>query len=109
MTGRNEGATAIPIQALVVRDVPKKDKKAASSPEGRTGRGGLSVKNGKLAFEKVETGLAGELMIEVKKGPAVGQEIVTGPFKVAAPGQGRGQGRRREGSGQEEGDAGAVR
>ena len=31
---------------------------------------------------KVETGIAGELMIEVKKGPAVGQEIVTGPFKV---------------------------
>jgi hypothetical protein len=30
----------------------------------------------------VETGIAGELMIEVKKGPAVGQSIVTGPFKV---------------------------
>ena len=30
----------------------------------------------------METGLAGELMIEVRKGPAVGAEIVTGPFKV---------------------------
>ena len=30
----------------------------------------------------VETGIAGELMIEVKQGPAVGQDIVTGPFKV---------------------------
>ena len=83
VTGRNEGATAIPIQALVVRDVPKKDKKAPSS-SGRpdTEEGVYLVKNGKLEFQKVETGLAGELMIEIKKGPAVGQEIVTGPFKV---------------------------
>ena len=83
VTGRNDGATAIPIQALVVRDVPKKDKKAAST-SGRpdTEEGVYAVKNGKLEFQKVETGLAGELMIEVKKGPAVGQEIVTGPFKV---------------------------
>jgi hypothetical protein len=40
------------------------------------------VKDGKLAFQKVETGIAGELMIEAKSGPAVGSEIVTGPFKV---------------------------
>jgi HlyD family secretion protein len=83
MTGRNEGATAIPIQALVVRDVPKKDKKAAAtSGRPETEEGVYVVKDGKLEFQKVETGLAGELMIEVKKGPAVGQEIVTGPFKV---------------------------
>ena len=83
VTGRNEGATAIPIQALVVRDVPKKDKKAPSS-SGRpdTEEGVYLIKAGKLEFQKVETGLAGELMIEVKKGPSVGQDIVTGPFKV---------------------------
>jgi len=83
VTGRNEGATAIPIQALVVRDVPKKDKKAAAT-SGRpdTEEGVYLVKAGKLEFQKVETGLAGELMIEVKKGPSVGQDIVTGPFKV---------------------------
>lgn len=83
VTGRNEGATAIPIQALVVRDVPKKDKKAASaSGRPETEEGVYLVKGGKIEFQKVETGLAGELMIEVKKGPAVGQDIVTGPFKV---------------------------
>lgn len=85
LTGRTEGATAIPIQALVVRDTPKKDGKPPDS--GGAGRpqteeGVYLIKAGKLAFEKVETGLAGELMIEVKKGPAVGAEIVTGPFKV---------------------------
>jgi HlyD family secretion protein len=85
LTGRKEGATAIPIQALVVRDVPKKDgKAAAASSAGRpqTEEGVYLVKNQKLAFEKVVTGLAGELMIEVTTGPKVGEEIVTGPFKV---------------------------
>ena len=84
LTGRKEGATAIPIQALVVRDVPKKDGKPASGGAGRpqTEEGVYVIKNGKLAFDKVETGLAGELMIEVKSGPKVGEEIVTGPFKV---------------------------
>ncbi len=84
LTGRKEGATAIPIQALVVRDVPKKDGKPATGGAGRpqTEEGVYTIKNGKLAFEKVETGLAGELMIEVKSGPKVGEEIVTGPFKV---------------------------
>ena len=85
LTGRKEGATAIPIQALVVRDVPKKDGKPASaSSAGRpqTEEGVYLVKNQKLAFEKVVTGLAGELMIEVKSGPKVGEDIVTGPFKV---------------------------
>ncbi len=82
MTGRNDGATAIPIQALVVRDVPKEDAKKSTSGRPETEEGVYLVKNGKLEFQKVETGLAGELMIEVKKGPAIGQEIVTGPFKV---------------------------
>ncbi len=83
VTGRKDGATAIPIQALVVRDVPQKGKKpAARSSRPETEEGVYLIKNGKLEFQKVEPGLAGELMIEVKKGPSVGKEIVTGPFKV---------------------------
>jgi len=84
LTGRKEGATAIPIQALVVRDVTKKDGKPATGATGRpeTEEGVYLIKEGKLDFEKVETGLAGELMIEMKSGPPVGAEIVTGPFKV---------------------------
>jgi HlyD family secretion protein len=82
VTGRKEGATAIPIQALVVRDVPKKDGKKATTGRPETEEGVYLVKDGKLQFVKVESGLAGELMIEVKKGPSVGADIVTGPFKV---------------------------
>jgi HlyD family secretion protein len=82
VTARRPGATAIPIQALIVRDVPAKDKAPTASSRPETEEGVYTVKDGKLVFEKVEPGIAGELMIEVKKGPKVGQDIVTGPFKV---------------------------
>ncbi|MFY9552091.1 MAG: HlyD family efflux transporter periplasmic adaptor subunit, partial [Thermoanaerobaculia bacterium] len=82
VTARREGATAIPIQALVVRDVPKKEKAPVSAGRAETEEGVYSIKDGKLEFVKVKPGIAGELMIEVKEGPKPGQEIVTGPFKV---------------------------
>jgi HlyD family secretion protein len=80
-TGRRDAATAIPIQALVVRDVPRKDK-APSAGRSETEEGVYTIKDGKLEFVKVKTGIAGELMIETLEGPKPGQEIVTGPFKV---------------------------
>jgi len=84
VTGKKEGATAIPIQALVVRDVPKKKDEKAKPATCRpaTEEGVYLVKAGKLGFSKVETGIAGELMIEVKNGVKPGDEIVTGPFKT---------------------------
>jgi HlyD family secretion protein len=82
-TGRKEGTTAIPIQALVVRDVPKKkDDKKPVTGRAATEEGVYLLDKGKLAFSKVETGIAGELMIEVKSGVKPGDEIVTGPFKT---------------------------
>ena len=81
VTGHRDGATAIPIQALVVRDMEKKDK-SASAGRPETEEGVYTIKDGKLDFVKVKTGIAGELMIEAVDGPKPGQEIVTGPFKV---------------------------
>jgi HlyD family secretion protein len=85
VTGKKEGATAIPIQALVVRDVPApKDAKAKPATGRPQTEEGVYVinKDGKLGFSKVETGIAGELMIEVKNGVKPGDQIVTGPFKT---------------------------
>jgi HlyD family secretion protein len=82
VTGRSVGATAIPIQALIVRDVKKDEKAPPTAGRAETEEGVYTVKDGKLVFEKVQTGIAGELLIEVKQGPAVGSDIVTGPFKV---------------------------
>ena len=81
VTAHRDGATAIPIQALIVRDVEKKDKKPTTG-RAETEEGVYTIKDGKLAFSKVKTGIAGELLIEVTDGPQPGQEIVTGPFKV---------------------------
>jgi HlyD family secretion protein len=81
VTARRDGATAIPIQALIVRDVEKKDK-APTVGRAETEEGVYTIKDGKLEFKKVKTGIAGELLIEVTEGPQPGQEIVTGPFKV---------------------------
>jgi HlyD family secretion protein len=81
VTGRRDQTTAIPIQALIVRDAPKKDK-APSAGRAETEEGVYTIKDGKLEFVKVKTGIAGELMIEALDGPKPGQEIVTGPFKV---------------------------
>jgi HlyD family secretion protein len=84
VTGRKDATTAIPIQALVVRDVPAKkgEKAKPATTRAATEEGVYLVKNGKLDFAKVETGIAGELMIEVKNGVKSGDEIVTGPFKT---------------------------
>ena len=85
VTGKKENATAIPIQALVVRDVPApKDAKAKPATGRPQTEEGVYVvnKDGKLGFSKVETGITGELMIEVKNGVKPGDQIVTGPFKT---------------------------
>jgi len=59
VTGRNPDATAIPIQALVVRDVPKKDKqKKATTSRPETEEGVYTVdKGGKVASPRLRRGL----------------------------------------------------
>jgi HlyD family secretion protein len=80
LTGKKNGALAIPIQALVVRDVPGK-KTVTGAP--LTEQGVYVVTKGdRIAFRKVDTGISGELKIEAKSGVQAGDEIVTGPFKT---------------------------
>ena len=40
------------------------------------------IKNGKVEFVGVTTGVHGDLAIEATAGPAEGQEVITGPFRV---------------------------
>ena len=95
VTGRRDGATAIPIQALVVRDIEKKDKAAAAGrPE--TEEGVYTIKDGKLEFAKVKTGIAGELHDRGDRGPGTGPGDRDRPVQGAPPGQGGRQGHHRE-------------
>lgn len=70
LTGFREKAITVPIQALVVREVDKKDEEGVYVVDG-----------GKVAFRPLKTGLLGELSVEVLDGVKEGETIVTGPFK----------------------------
>jgi HlyD family secretion protein len=75
ITGTRAKALAIPIQALVVREKP--NVKPATDEEGV-----YLHKDGKAKFVPVTTGLTGDTNIEIVKGLADGQQIITGPFRA---------------------------
>jgi HlyD family secretion protein len=78
LTGFAGDAIVVPLQALVVRDVPRE--------EGETGpprdeEGVYLVKDGHAEFRTVKTGLLGELDVEVVEGLEGGETLITGPFQ----------------------------
>jgi HlyD family secretion protein len=80
VTGKKAGVLTVPLAAVVVRDDPKGEKTATGRI--RTEEGVYTIKDGKVAFVPMKTGLSGELMIEVQNGPKNGEQIITGPFKA---------------------------
>lgn len=97
-TARKTNVLALPIQAVVVREVDKEgkvvdpdavpaadDEPAApgkARPKGEEKDGVFVVVNGRAAFRTVETGLIGESDVEILEGVAEGEEIVTGSYKT---------------------------
>ncbi len=95
-TASRASALSIPIQALVVRreeELKPAGKSAgavqAAAPGDATPKaaqegiqGVFVLRNKKVEFEPVETGVAGTTDIEVLKGIKSGDEIVTGSYKV---------------------------
>jgi len=97
-TARREGVLALPIQAVVVREVNKEgkvvDPDATPAPqEGNTvtetGKVRLEEKDGvfvvdkdKALFRSIKTGIVGETDVEVLDGLKEGEVIVTGSFKT---------------------------
>ena len=80
ITGTKARVLAIPLAAVVIRDSPKGEK--TESGRLKTEEGVYAIKDGKVSFVPIKTGLAGELVIEVASGLEKGQQIVTGPFKA---------------------------
>jgi HlyD family secretion protein len=97
-TARRENALAVPIEALTLR-VPERERELAgpgenageeSSPRPQNSTGSLgSEKEGvfvlredRVFFVPVETGIAGEKDFEVLSGLAEGDRVVRGPFEV---------------------------
>jgi HlyD family secretion protein len=94
-TARKDSVLAIPIQAVVVREINKEGKvmdpaavqaaepdQAAPLEKGQEKEGVFVVLGGKASFRPVKTGIIGETDIEIGDGLKEGEEVVTGSYKT---------------------------
>jgi len=70
LVGEAKDALAVPLQAVVLRGEPGKERTGVFAVEGKAAR-----------LVPVETGMIGGLEIEVKQGLEEGREIVAGPWQ----------------------------
>ncbi len=82
LTGFRAQAIVIPIQSLVVRDLELKPGETPKPGDPRDEEGVYLIENDKARFQRVKTGLLGELSLEVLEGLKGGETLINGPFKV---------------------------
>jgi HlyD family secretion protein len=82
LTGFRAQALVIPIQSLVLKDIERKPGETPKPGEPRDEEGVYLMDNGKTRFQKIKTGLLGELDMEVIEGLKGGETLITGPFKA---------------------------
>ena len=82
LTGFRGQAVVVPIQALIVRELPRKPGEAPKPGAPRDEEGVYVMEAGKAKFRAIKTGLLGELSVEVTSGLSGGESIITGPFKA---------------------------
>ena len=80
ITGNHADVISVPLASVIVRDDPKGAK--TETGKIKTQEGVYVVDKGKAKFVEIQTGLSGELNVEVKSGVEKDAEIVTGPFKA---------------------------
>jgi HlyD family secretion protein len=95
-TGYREKAIAVPIQALTLRKPsqlkplnPKERKSKLTNGEAASDttkekevQGAFIIKDGKVEFSEVKTGIAGDRFFEVLSGLQPNDEVVIGPFSA---------------------------
>jgi HlyD family secretion protein len=84
-TDRRENVLVIPLQALVLQEPEGEPAAEGGEEKGKPKevQGVFKLENNtKAVFVPVETGITGDINIEVTSGLAEGEEIVTGPFSV---------------------------
>ena len=88
VTATRAKALAVPIRAVVARELPVDDKEQAITttpvPTGTKKKifeGVMRVRDGKAQFQAVKLGVTGKEHFEVLEGLAEGDEVVTGPHK----------------------------
>ncbi len=82
-TGSRDQVLAIPIQSLVTREIKAKPGEVLKPGAPRDEEGvWLFGDKGKTKFVPVQTGLLGDLNIEILGGLKGGETVITGPFRV---------------------------
>ncbi len=82
LTGFRAHALVVPIQALVVRDIERKAGVPVPANAPREQEGVYLMEAGKARFQPIQTGLMGDLTVEVRDGLAAGKTLITGPFRA---------------------------
>ena len=73
---------AVPLQALVVRDIERTPGVLVPANAPRDEEGIYLMEADKARFLPIKTGLIGDLSIEVTQGLKGGETVITGPFKA---------------------------
>ncbi|MBC7362818.1 MAG: efflux RND transporter periplasmic adaptor subunit [Candidatus Aminicenantes bacterium] len=75
---------AVPIAALVVREIPKAEggKVSGNNNQKKEEEGVFIVENNRAKFQRVKKGIMGGMMVEIESGLTEGQEIVSGPYSA---------------------------
>jgi HlyD family secretion protein len=81
LTGFRAQALVVPIQALVVRELERKPGAPLPPNSPREQEGIYLMEGGKARFEPIQTGLMGDLAVEVRTGLQGGETLITGPFR----------------------------
>lgn len=81
-TGRRAQVLAVPLQALVLKEIKAKPGETLKPGAPRDEEGLYVMEAGKAKFYPVKTGLVGELTVEVLSGLKGGETLITGPFKT---------------------------
>ena len=81
-TGRRDQVLAVPLQALVLKEITLKPGETRKPGAKRDEEGVFVMDHGKAKFFPVTTGLMGDLNVEVLTGLKGGETLITGPFKT---------------------------
>ena len=81
-TDRRENAVVVPLQALVLQEVPVEGDQNTNAGKPKEVQGVFILEGTKTKFVAVETGITGDTDIEVLSGVKADDDIVTGPFSV---------------------------